>query len=652
MKLKVGAASLNQTPIDWDNNTQNIISVLEEARNQNVQVLCLPEMCITGYGCEDYFLSKSVQDTAITKLKELLPYTNKLFTCFGIPLEFRNALYNVIAVVFDGKILGFVPKQHLAGDGIHYEQRWFKPWPSNVVKEFCINIDGEKEIFPIGDLIFTFNTNINIGFEICEDAFVANRPGAALAQRGVDIVLNPSASHFAFGKRLIRERLVVESSRAFNSTYIYANLLGNESGRVIYSGDCLIATGGELVGEGSLLSMSKTHLTTAVVDVSKTKVKATSSASFTANIDNDNFVDHNLLLKSTYETISKSYTKTQYTKYYIAAEFTDATTLGLWDYLIKSKSKGYVISLSGGADSAACAVLVRLMLDRVCTQFGCKYIADQFGLTLPDKEPLEFIASKLITCVYQSTENSSETTLTAAEMVAMDIGATFHEINVNNIVNEYVTLASKMIGRPLTWDTDDVTLQNIQARVRAPSVWMIANIENKLLITTSNRSESAVGYCTMDGDTAGSIAPIGGVDKAFIIQWLRLYSSAKFTSLKLILKQKPTAELRPGETQTDEEDLMPYETLNLIEQLAIRDKKNPKEVIEELRDSGIERATAIKYVIKFFTLFSKNQWKRERYAPSFYVDDHSLDPKTWCRFPILSGGFKQDLEIYNKERKQ
>lgn len=644
MKIKVGAACLNQTPIDWDNNKQNIISVLKEAQAQKVQVLCLPEMCITGYGCEDYFLSPSIQYTAIDKLTELLKHTTGLFTCFGIPLEFRNALYNVIAVVYDGKILGFVPKQHLAGDGIHYETRWFKPWPANVVKEYIINKHGEKEIFPIGDLIFTVNNNINIGFEICEDAFVANRPGAALAQRGVDIVLNPSASHFSFGKRYIRERLVVEGSRAFNSTYIYANLLGNESGRVIYSGDCLIATGGELVAIGPHLSVAKTKLTTAVVDVSKTKVRAVSSASFNPNIHDDNFVDHNIHLYSSCELASIPYDQSKPVDHYIECEFTDATTLGLWDYLIKSKSKGYVISLSGGADSAACAVLVRMMIDRVCSQFGCQYVADQFNLTLPDKDQVEFLSSKLITCVYQATENSSDTTRTAAEIVAMDIGATFHEININRIVKEYTALASQMIGRQLTWDTDDVTLQNIQARVRAPSIWMIANIENKLLITTSNRSESAVGYCTMDGDTAGSIAPLGGVDKAFILQWLKLYSYSKFTSLKLIIKQKPTAELRPGETQTDEEDLMPYATLNLIEQLAIRDKKNPKEVISELRDSGIQRAKAVKYVIKFFTLWSRNQWKRTRMAPSWNIDSYNLDPYSGSRFPILSGGFYNDLE--------
>lgn len=214
-------------------------------------------------------------------------------------------------------------------------------------------------------------------------------------------------------------------------------------------------------------------------------------------------------------------------------------------------------------------------------------------------------------------------------------------------MEQYTLHAEAIEGRKLTWETDDIALQNIQARARAPSIWMVANIEHKLLITTSNRSEAAVGYCTMDGDTAGSIAPIGGVDKAFILTWLH-HMVEHWPSLNLIIKQKPTAELRSGTAQTDEEDLMPYDILDAIETWTILEKKGPKEVFKCLcREKHFEGApyTAIAagYVRKFFTLWVRNQWKRERYAISFHVDNHNLDPKTWCRFPVLSGGFANEL---------
>jgi NAD+ synthase (glutamine-hydrolysing) len=156
----------------------------------------------------------------------------------------------------------------------------------------------------------------------------------------------------------------------------------------------------------------------------------------------------------------------------------------------------------------------------------------------------------------------------------------------------------------------------------------------------------------MDGDTAGGLSPIAGIDKAFLRRWLRwmeregLSETGPIPALHAVNVQQPTAELRPQEAgQTDEEDLMPYPVLDAIERLAIRDKLGPVSVWRRLSaahpDAGA--ATVAGWVDRFFTLWCRNQWKRERYAPSFHVDDENLDPKTWCRFPILSGGYRREL---------
>jgi NAD+ synthase (glutamine-hydrolysing) len=254
--------------------------------------------------------------------------------------------------------------------------------------------------------------------------------------------------------------------------------------------------------------------------------------------------------------------------------------------------------------------------------------------------------------VYQATRNSGPVTRHAARTVAAALGATYYELDIDRVVQNYCQIVAEAIGRELDWATDDVALQNVQARARAPSVWMLANLRKALLLTTSNRSEAAVGYATMDGDTSGGLAPIAGIDKAFIRRWLRWCQThgpqgiGPMPELEVVNAQAPTAELRPPSAgQTDEDDLMPYELLDAVERAAIRDKLAPAEVLlrMEVEFPQYGRAQLATWIERFFRLWCRNQWKRERYAPSFHLDDENLDPKTWCRFPILSGGYEREL---------
>jgi NAD+ synthase (glutamine-hydrolysing) len=156
----------------------------------------------------------------------------------------------------------------------------------------------------------------------------------------------------------------------------------------------------------------------------------------------------------------------------------------------------------------------------------------------------------------------------------------------------------------------------------------------------------------MDGDTCGGLSPIAGIDKAFLRHWLRWLEGDgpaglhPIPALSVVNSQAPTAELRPLQaSQTDEDDLMPYPVLDAVERAAIRDKQSPIEVFRLMRaqfpDYTLQQLC--QWVERFFRLWCRNQWKRERYAPSFHLDDENLDPKTWCRFPILSGGYQREL---------
>lgn len=607
---RIGTATVNQTPLDWTGNIHRLKLAIREAQAQGIEILCLPELSMTSYGCEDLFLSEWLPAKAKTFIPELVNETEGLFTTLNLPLYYHNKLYNCSVVVFDKKILGVYAKQYMALDGVHYEPRWFNPWPIDLTGE--IDIDGTN--YPIGDLTFDFK-DWKIGFEICEDAWRgADRPACKLFEKKVNLILNPSASHFAMGRTHERIELVTESSRSFECTYVYANLLGNEAGRMIYDGDMMIAQHGTMLMRNELLSFSE-------FQVSHCEVSS----------------EGNSAIKT--ENLAPVVSKNE--------EFPAASALALYDYLRKSRSNGFVLSLSGGADSATCAVMVAEMVRRGLAQLGAEEflsrLAPELNAALSEKE----IVSKLLTTAYQATKNSSDTTLNAASTLAGTIGATFHNWQIDEPVKSYTQSIESVLKRTLTWETDDLALQNIQARARSPIIWMLANIKNALLITTSNRSEGDVGYATMDGDTSGSIAPISSVDKTYIRQWLHYAENELgYTGLAPVNSLPPTAELRPlDQEQTDEDDLMPYHIMVEIEKLAIRDHRSPLEVFERLKRKGLEAEALLKnHIIKFYRLWSRNQWKRERLAPAFHLDEFNVDPRTWCRFPILSNGFEEELK--------
>ena len=608
--LKIAGATLNQTPLDWQGNFDRIVQAIQEAKSQEVELLCFPELTLTGYGAEDLFLSPWFADKAKQQLIQLLPHCKDITLAVGLPIRLDHKVYNTMAIIENGELKGIVAKQFMAIDGVHYEFRWFTPWPA--FQKSFIELNG-KEI-PFGDLTFELK-GVHYGFEICEDAWRGEaRPGYRLCDRKVDLIFNPSASHFAMNKTLERRDLVTQSSSLFNCYYFYVNLLGNEAGRMIFDGEILLAKAGKLLGRNQLLSFESVQVCA-------------------------------YSLENTRQTIAPIQPKEW--------EFVQAASLALFDYLRKSKAKGFVLSLSGGADSSTIAVLVAEMVRRGIAELGLETWVAKLGLPLTygSQEPEKELVKQLLTTAYQGTKNSSEDTFNSAKGLAESLGAAFMSWTIDEEVQSYTQKIEAALGRSLTWEQDDLSLQNIQARSRSPIIWLLANLKNTLLLSTSNRSEGDVGYATMDGDTSGSISPIAGVDKDFVIHWLQwAEKNLDRPGLRAVNSLTPTAELRPLErSQTDEKDLMPYSILVAIERLAIRDRRSPIEVYQELlKNNEFEAAQLKEYIKKFFRLWSRNQWKRERLAPSFHLDDFNVDPKTWCRFPILSGGFEEELNELDK----
>ncbi len=606
--MQIATVSLNQTPLDWNRNADNIRQAIDAVRQRGTMVLCLPELCISGPGCGDYFRHRAVLDKSLDLFFELLPDLKGMIATLGLPLEYEGHLLNTVCLVVDGKPFGFQCKTTYSETNF-YELAWFRPWAKHHHVPFELN----GETYKLGDCSFEFKLNETKTFHVAVEVGEPNwsKPVAAAVHehQKLDLLLNPAASPFTLEKHAKRLEYGRHCSKEFGYVYAFSNLLGNESGPTIFDGGSFIAEKGKIVSESKRFSFCDAQIAIGTLDADSPE-----HAETPANRED---------------------------------ELSRAVPLGLFDYLRKSGTKCFVLSLSGGADSAAVAVFVRLGVLFGVEELGLDGFKDRFDF-VPNIETAttaEELVHRLLLCVYQGTQHSSLTTLNAAQGVAEAIGAEFLKLDIEPLVKDYVTMISKAVDRPLTWETDDLALQNIQARTRGPGVWLLANLRSALLLATGNRSEASVGYATMDGDTCGSLAPIGGIDKAFLSCWLDWMEKTgpmiagerrPMPFLSAINTQPPTAELKPASHgQTDESDLMPYPILNRIERLGIFERKTRKEILESLSKdfSDHPERKLGEWIDKFFRLWSRNQWKRCRYAVSFRIDDSAPNGV----YPILPG---------------
>lgn len=674
--FSVSTGVINTIPVDLDHNVSLIKKCIAEAAQQNADLLLLPELCISGYGCEDLFYVQSFLESIPSCLPQIMKVIPEgMLVAAGLPIWYEGQIYNACALLSRDRILGLTCKQYLARTGIHYEHRWFAPWPRGKARILENWIEGYDRPIPLGDVFYQVD-GVRIGFEICEDSWVAHRPGNELYTRNVDIILNPSASHFSIGKQESRRNFVKDGSRAYCCVYAYTNLLGNEAGRAIYDGDSMIASNGRIVMHSDRLSFKECATYNAVVDLDENRNNRIISSETILTEDLNRIVDNEFSFRPVEDpAVAACETDTEIEEYVICR----AVALGLWDFMRKTKTGGFALSLSGGADSALCACMIYYAQVQAIYSLGHQnYLkvlsASRLNPAPYDEEKYknyqEYIRREVMPLVlitlYQGSKHSGQVTFNAAQKLAECIGAKHYSWSISDLVAGYEKLVNDILpeDQKLCWERDDLTLQNIQARVRSPGIWMLANKFNKLLVATSNLSEASVGYCTMDGDTSGVISPIGGISKSKILkinrfimnEGLKLQDSADrctITDISYVVNQQPTAELRPVE-QTDENDLMPYPLLDEIRRLSQTLNLMPKDVLIHLTRGQFARTFSFEqlkaFVIKYYRLYCRNQWKRERLAVGFHIEQDSADPKTFRRFPVLSNQFEKQLEeIRNME---
>ncbi len=651
---RVAAASINQTVGDWEGNFRRLVEVIRAARDEGARLLVLPEMCIPGYSLGDRLMRRGTLDRSWAMLRRLEQHCDDIAVCVGLPVLHGGVLYNAIAVVVNRECVGLVCKEYLAIGDVQYENRWFQSWPHGRAEEFH-SADGLT--LPIGTLMFQIPGLGRFGIEVCEDGWKGIRPGSTYTLAGAEIVCNPSASWFVIGKHAIRRSMVEQISREDHCCYLYTSLLGCDSTRLVFDGSVLIGVDGDLVAEGRrLLFREDWELSSHIVDLDRLRLARMEEGSWREQVAAFERGEHGahptlVAVDADLSTRDPSPPAAPYwevqpvgpvdpsLQWLVEMGFASslrqedlphlelelAIALGLRDYTKKSGIETLTVALSGGRDSAMVATLVSRMN---------RY----------DDSPRRLITA------YMATENSGPVTQAAAKGLAEELGATHLEVGIQEAVDVHVGLASSMVGRELTWRDDDIALQNVQARLRGSLIWMIANLHDSLLLATSNKSEAAVGYTTMDGDTSGGISPIADVPKSLVSLWLRWAEGFHgLASLGAVNAQQPTAELRPpGEGQTDEGDLMPFWVLDRLMYQFVQRAQDPVEMFRSLWPEfgphyGGDASRFADDIELFVRLFCHAQWKRERFAISFRVTAFDLDPKTGFRFPPVQEPFTQEL---------
>lgn len=623
--MRIATAALNQTPLDWHRNADNIRRALEWVRKQDTMVVAFPELCISGVGCGALFKRRETLDRSLDIFFELLPELRGMIVTLGLPLEYEGVLLNTVCLVVDGKPFGFQCRTNYALSAFR-ELAWFRPWMRHRHVPFELN----GETYKLGDLSFQFQLNesrtFHVAIEVGEPNWHQPIQAAAQERQKLDLLFNPAASAFALEKHAKRIHAIAGQTTQNDYTYIFSNYVGNESGPVIYDGGSFIMRKGKLLAETPRFSYHDAQVVIATID--------------DAEKPNNNGTKTKPVAVSFAEHVREE-------------EFSRGVSLGMLDYLQKSKAKGFALSLSGGADSAAVAALTALGIHFAVNELGIDEFKRRFKNVagIDNATTVKELVHRMLLCFYQATRNSSETTRNAARAVAEEVGAEYLELDIDSIVEAYKKLIGDATGHQLDWQTDGIALQNIQARARGPSGWLLANLRSLLLLTTGNRSEATVGYCTMDGDTCGVLAPLGGIDKHFLRQYLRWLETTGPTladspeislrrtmpAMKAINDQAPTAELCPLSTkQTDENDLMPYDLLNRFERFYLVERKTETETLLAVKNE-FGRYTDEQlshWLAKFIRLVSQNNWKRRRYAISFDIDDTALPREDFLSFPL------------------
>ncbi|KAL8196297.1 hypothetical protein R6Q57_025297 [Mikania cordata] len=584
--MKVATCNLNQWAMEFDCNLKNIKESVVRAKEAGAVIRLGPELEITGYGCEDHFLELDTVSHAWDCLKDLLlgDWTDGILCSFGMPVIKGSERYNCQVICMNRKIIMIRAKMWLANDGNYRELRWFTAWKQkDQLEEFPLPSDISEALLqktvPFGYGFMQF-LDTAVAAEICEELFTPIPPHTELALNGVEVFMNASGSHHQLRKLDLRIHAFIGATHTRGGVYMYSNHQGCDGGRLYYDGCACVVVNGDVVAQGSQFSLKDVEVVIAQIDLDAVASLRGSISSFQEQASCKRSVSSvdvpYKLCRSFNLQMSLSAPLKQIKYHSPEEEIAFGPGCWLWDYLRRSGASGFLLPLSGGADSSSVAGIVGCMCQLVVKEIEngdeqVKADAIRIGHYTNGQFPTDSreFAKRIFYTVFMGSENRrvyfinviiSDATRARAKLLADEIGSWHLDVSIDSVVSAFLSLFQTLTGKCPRYKVDGGTnienlgLQNIQARIRMVLAFMLASllpwVHSKpgfyLVLGSSNVDEGLRGYLTKYDCSSADINPIGSISKQDLRIFLRWASvHLGFSSLAEIEAAPPTAELEP-----------------------------------------------------------------------------------------------------------
>ena len=623
--VKVASAIPSVKVANCDYNTSRIEQLIAQAEEQQVSIICFPELCITSYTCQDLFASQLLLDQAELMLMRLIETTRSynIVSIVGVPVTYQGMLLNCAVVFGSGKIYGVVPKSYLPNYKEFYEMRWFTP--AATLPQGEVHLAGQN--VPIGVNLVFETMACKFGVELCEDLWAPVPPSSHLSLAGAEIIFNLSASNDCIGKHEYLKSLVAQQSARCICGYVYSGCgFGESTQDIVFSGKAMICEDGHMLAEAERFLLDE-QLIVSEIDVERIRMERRTNTTFTTNVNATADRKHLLIDVPQTMTISDELklSRSIDPHPFVPAgpaldqrceEIFNIQVEGLAKRIMHINCETLVIGVSGGLDST----LALLVAVRACDKLQ-RSRKSVVGITMPGF-------------------GTTNRTYTNATNLMKMLGVTIREISIAEACTQHF--------KDLGYDpaARDVTYENSQARERTQILMDAANQMNGIVVGTGDLSELALGWATYNGDHMSMYGVNVSVPKTLVrhlVEWTahNIADPASRAILEDVAATPISPELLPADsedniTQKTEDLVGPYELHDFFLYYMLRYGFPPKKILflaKQAFADTYDQETILKWLRTFVRRFFQQQFKRSCLPDGPKVGSCSLSPRGDWRMP-------------------